>query len=43
MKMTVKILKKDLTMRKICEHGVCQKKVKMSSGKRRSADGTNKR
>ena len=30
MKMTVKTLKKQLTMRKICEHGVCQKKVKMN-------------
>ena len=34
MKMTVKTFKKQLTMRKICKHGVCLEKVKMSSGKR---------
>ena len=41
-KMTVETLKKQLTMRKMCKHGVCKKKVKMSSGKRWSADETNR-
>ena len=34
MTMTVKTLEKYRTMRKICKHGVFQKRVKMSSGKR---------
>ena len=37
------LMKKHLTMMKNCTCGVRWKKVKMSSGKRRSADETNKR
>ena len=33
-KMTVETLKKQLTMRKTCKHGVCKKEVIMGSDKR---------
>ena len=42
-KMRMKSLKKHLTTMKSCKCGVRWKKVKMSSGKRRSADETNTR
>ena len=38
-----KTLKKNLTMMKSCKCGVCWEEGEMSSGKRRSADETNKR
>ena len=43
MKMRLKTLKKHLTTMKSCKRGACWKKVKMSSGKRCSADVTNTR
>ena len=43
MKMTVKTLKKHLTMMKGCKRGFCWKKLDVCSGKRRSADETKKR
>ena len=43
MKKTVNLLKKQLTTKKICKHGACWRKAKMSSGRRRSADERSKK